>query len=192
MTICPPCILAKRFTIASPNYIWARLEGYAADFSWIKLGQHAELLTYAYPGETFAGNVTYLDPEFDPDSRTFSVGILFRDPQKKLRPNMLVRCVIHSRMTAKGVALPYTILNPERRITHAAITENKRLSAVLEYIKAEQDKAPPKIKVKPESARNGYKKTGKRPPGRPSKMEGHYARKRAEREARAASLGSDI
>jgi hypothetical protein len=92
---------------------------------------------------------------------------------------------------AKGVALPYTILNPERRITHAAITENKRLSAVLAYIKEEQDKAPPKVKVKPESARNGYIKTGKRPPGRPSRLDKHYAQKRAEQEARAASQGSD-
>ena len=93
---------------------------------------------------------------------------------------------------ANGVVLPHSILNPERKITHAAITENKRLSAVLEHIKTEQDKAPPKVKVKPVSAKNGYVKTGRRPPGGPSKMEPYYARKRAEREARAASQGSDI
>ena len=93
---------------------------------------------------------------------------------------------------ANGVALPHTIMNQDRRITHTAITENKRLGAVLAHIKAEQDKVPLKVQVKPDSARNGYKKTGKRPPGRPSKMEPYYARKRAEREARAASHGSDI
>ncbi len=93
---------------------------------------------------------------------------------------------------ANGVVLPHSILNPERKITHAAITENKRLSAVLEHIKTEQDKVPPKVKVKPVSAKNGYVKTGRRPPGGPSKMEPYYARKRAEREARAASQGSDI
>jgi transposase len=93
---------------------------------------------------------------------------------------------------ANGVVLPHSILNPERKITHAAITENKRLSAVLEHIKSEQGKAPPKVKVKPISAKNGYVKTGRRPPGGPSKMEHYYARKRAEREARAASQSSDI
>jgi hypothetical protein len=93
---------------------------------------------------------------------------------------------------ANGVVLPHTILNPERRITHAAITENKRLSAVLEHIKAEQEKAPPKVKVKPISAKNGYKKKGQERTGRSSKMEPYYARKRAEREARAANQGSDI
>jgi transposase len=93
---------------------------------------------------------------------------------------------------AKGVALPHMILNPERRITHAAITENKRLGAVLAHIKDEQDKASLTVNVKPVSAKNGYQKTGRRSPGRPSKMDAYYARKRAEREARAASQSSDI
>lgn len=94
---------------------------------------------------------------------------------------------------AKGVALPHTIFDPhQQRVTHAAITENKRLGAVLAYIKKEQEKTPPKPKVKPESARNGYKKTGRKPLGRPSKIDIHYARKRAEQEARTASQGSDL
>lgn len=84
---------------------------------------------------------------------------------------------------ANGVALPHTILNPERRITHAAITENKHLSAVLAHIKVEQDKAAPKPKVQPVSKKNGYVKTGRRPLGAPSKMEAYYERRRAERAA---------
>lgn len=84
---------------------------------------------------------------------------------------------------ANGAALPHTILNPERRITHAAIIENKHLSAVLAHIKDEQGKAAPKPKVKPVSKKNGYVKTGRRPPGAPSKMEAYYKRRRAERAA---------
>ncbi len=80
----------------------------------------------------------------------------------------------------------------KRRITHAAITENKRLGAVLAHIKDEQDKASLKVKVKPVSAKNGYQKTGRRSPGRPSKMDAYYARKSADREARAASQSSDV
>ncbi len=85
---------------------------------------------------------------------------------------------------AKGVALPYTILNPERRITHAAITENKRLSAVLEHIKAEQEKQPTKVTIKPVSAKNAYVKTGRKNDGWNSKLA-----RRAK--TRAASQGAD-
>lgn len=58
----------------------------------------------------------------------------------------------------------------QQRVTRAAITENKHLSAVLAHIKDEQDKAAPPPKVKPVSAKNGYKKTGHRPPVRPSNV----------------------
>jgi Cu(I)/Ag(I) efflux system membrane fusion protein len=60
----------------------------------------------AFPGETFTGTVQYLDPEFDPQTRTFKVGVLYTDPGKRLRPNMLVRAVIRSTMTADGVGRP--------------------------------------------------------------------------------------
>ena len=50
---------------------------------------------------------------------------------------------------------------------------------VLAHIKEEQEKAAQPPKVKPVSAKNGYKKTGRRPPGRPSKMEAYYERRRA-------------
>ena len=37
----------------------------------------------------------------------------------------------------KGASLPYSVFDKDQRVTHAAITENKHLSAVLEHIKAE-------------------------------------------------------
>lgn len=83
---------------------------------------------------------------------------------------------------AKGVSLPCNIFDPhQQRVTHAAITENKHLSAVLAHIKEEQEKAAPPPKVKPVSAKNGYKKTDRRLPGRPSKIEAYYERRRKER-----------
>ena len=87
----------------------------------------------------------------------------------------------------KGISLPYSAFDKDQRVTHAAITENKRLGAVLEFIKAEQEKgAPPKANPAGKQ-RTRYKKTGRKPPGRPSKMEGYYARRRTEREAAATS-----
>lgn len=90
----------------------------------------------------------------------------------------------------KGISLPYSSFDKDQRVTHAAITENKRLGAVLAFIKEEQEKAAPR---KHRAGKQGtrYTKTGRCPQGRPSEMEPYYARKRAEREARAANLGSD-
>ncbi|MDO6782469.1 hypothetical protein Q4604_24785, partial [Marinovum sp. 1_MG-2023] len=50
----------------------------------------------------------------------------------------------------------------QQRVTHAAITDNKHLSTVLAHIKAEQDNAAASAEVRPEIARNGYRKNGRR------------------------------
>jgi hypothetical protein len=68
----------------------------------------------------------------------------------------------------KGRSLPYKIFDMDQRVTHAAITGNKRLSAVLEHIKEMQDAAPPKPKVRTNSEKMGYYKPNGRRPGRPS------------------------
>ena len=67
----------------------------------------------------------------------------------------------------KGQSLPYRVFDMDQRVTHAAVTENKRLSAVLAHVKEMQEKAPPKPKVRTNSEKMGYKPNGRRP-SRPS------------------------
>ena len=67
----------------------------------------------------------------------------------------------------KGQSLPYRVFDMDQRVTHAAITENKRLSAVLAHVKKMQEKAPPKPEVRTNSEKMGYKPKGRRQ-GRPS------------------------
>ena len=90
------------FAIANPRFIWARLEAYESDYSWIRMGQTAEFVIDSYPGETFSGKVAFIDPIFDVQSRTFDVGVLFPDSGGRFRPNMVARAVIHARLTADG------------------------------------------------------------------------------------------
>ena len=78
----------------------------------------------------------------------------------------------------KGVSLPYSVFDKDQRVGHAAITENKHLSAVLEHIKVEQDKAPPK-KRRAGKQRSRYEPTGKRNDGWNSKL-ARRAKKKAE------------
>lgn len=79
----------------------------------------------------------------------------------------------------QGIPLPYTAFDKDQRVSHAAIVENKRLGAALAWVKAMQDAQPPPT-VKTNSERNGYRKTGRKPPGRKS-----FVDKRAEARAGA-------
>jgi hypothetical protein len=91
----------------------------------------------------------------------------------------------------KGISLTWRAFDHnQQRVTHAAITENKRLSEVLAYAKALQDAAPPKVKAVGKQ-RSRYEPTGKKSPGRPSWLDKRAAR-RAKDAARLAGQACDV
>ncbi len=78
----------------------------------------------------------------------------------------------------KGVLLPYRIFDPsQRRVTHTAITENKRLGDVLAFIKTQQDADPPQV------GPVGKQRTRYTPTGRPNRGKKGWVERRAERRA---------
>lgn len=55
------------------------------------------------------------------------------------------------------------MFDKEQRITHTAITENRRLGEVLTWIKAKQDAERPAPRIRTNSEQTGYKKRGTKP-----------------------------
>ena len=62
----------------------------------------------------------------------------------------------------KGHSLPYRVFGKDQRVTHAAITENKRLGDVLAYIRERQEQQT-KPAVKTNSEKIGYKPRRRKP-----------------------------
>ena len=80
----------------------------------------------------------------------------------------------------KGLTLPYSAIDHnQQHVTHAAITENKRLSEVLAFAKALRDTAPPKVTATGK-LKSHYTPTGKKSPGRPSWLDKRAARRAEE------------
>ena len=75
--------------------------------------------------------------------------------------------------------LSYTAFDKDQRVSHAAIVENKRLSAALAYVKEMQD-SQPAPKVKTNSEKIGDRKTSRKGPGRTSGIDKHAAARAAE------------
>lgn len=81
----------------------------------------------------------------------------------------------------KGFSLPCRVFDPDQqRVTHAAITENKHLSAVLAYAKDLQDARLANDEVKIGKQRTKYTPTGRKPPGPKGRVEKAADRRRAE------------
>jgi transposase len=77
----------------------------------------------------------------------------------------------------RGLPLPYKAFDKDQRVSHAAIVENKRLGEVLAFIKRQQDQQRPP-RVMSNSEKNGYRKTGRKPPGGARLIDEAMARRR--------------
>ena len=92
----------------------------------------------------------------------------------------------------EGLPLTYSVFDKDQRVSHAAITENKRLGAVLAHIQDLQNAPPPSRKPPPVGKQaTRYQKTGRRNlEGWNSKLARRQAAKEAEA-IRGAGQASD-
>lgn len=90
------------YTVADLSQVWVMLDAYESDLPWIRYGQEVEFTTTAYPGETFTGRISFIDPVLNPMTRTVKVRVDVPNPDGRLKPEMFVRGMVHSRVTEGG------------------------------------------------------------------------------------------
>ncbi len=90
------------YTIADLSRLWVMLDAYEADITWIRYGQEVKFTVEAYPGETFRGNVSFIDPILNEKTRTIKVRLNVENESGKLKPGMFVRAVVKSSVAAGG------------------------------------------------------------------------------------------
>ncbi len=90
------------YTLADLSRVWVFLEAYESDLPWIKMGMQVDFTTEAYPGKSFQGKVTYIDPVVNEKTRTIRIRLEVPNKELKLKPGMFVRAV--SQADKKAVA----------------------------------------------------------------------------------------
>ncbi len=75
---------------------------YESDLEWIRYGQEMEFHTEAYPGETFKGRIAFIDPILNDKTRTIKVRVNLPNVNGKLKPDMFVKAVVHSKVALGG------------------------------------------------------------------------------------------
>ena len=76
------------FEIADLGHVWVRAQVYEDQFSALEVGQAVAARVEAYPGEVFRGVVAFIDPQFDPATRTVDVRYDLENGDHRLRPGM--------------------------------------------------------------------------------------------------------
>ncbi|HZS07717.1 MAG TPA: efflux RND transporter periplasmic adaptor subunit [Blastocatellia bacterium] len=78
------------FSVTDLSSVWVIGNVYEKDFSIMRVGARVTVTAPAYPGRTFAGTISYIDPRVDPQSRTAQARIEVPNPGQMLRLGMFV------------------------------------------------------------------------------------------------------
>lgn len=94
------------YRLADLSVLWAQLEVYESDLRWLSVGQEVHFTIPSYPGERFAGEVSFIDPTIDPRSRTASLRVEVGNPGGRLKPGMFLNGTVDARVDAPGLVIP--------------------------------------------------------------------------------------
>jgi Cu(I)/Ag(I) efflux system membrane fusion protein len=96
------------FTIADLSRVWVKLDAYESDLNGLRYGSKVDFTTEAYPGSTFEGTVSFIDPIINPATRTAKVRVIVENADGRLMPGMFVRAIGRPQVTDGG-----QVMNPD-------------------------------------------------------------------------------
>jgi cobalt-zinc-cadmium efflux system membrane fusion protein len=80
-----------------------------ADLHDVERGQRLDIISNAFPGKVFRGNVSNIAPELDPSTRTVRIRGVVENPDRLLKAEMYVTVDVvrdESRVAQAGVEVP--------------------------------------------------------------------------------------
>ena len=104
------------YEIADHSVVWVKADVYENDIASVREGQRAVMRVRALPGREFRGQVTFIDPHVNEQTRTLTVRIEFANADLTLKPGMfadleLSRSMERKLMVPESAVLPTGLRN---------------------------------------------------------------------------------
>jgi Cu(I)/Ag(I) efflux system membrane fusion protein len=117
---------AMPYEIVDLSKVWVLADVYESELARVKVGMPATLTLKAFPQRRFGGNVAFIDPVLDPQTRTVKVRLSFANPDGELRPEMFGEVVLESPLR-EGLRIPAdaVIHSGTRAVAFVALGEGK-------------------------------------------------------------------
>jgi Cu(I)/Ag(I) efflux system membrane fusion protein len=90
------------FHIGDVSKLWVMMDAYESDMAWIRLGQKVLFTVEAFPGLTFSGTVSFIDPVVNPQTRTSKVRAIVDNSDGRLKPDMFIKASIKVQLSKSG------------------------------------------------------------------------------------------
>jgi len=115
------------YKIADLSTVWVHAGVYEMDIPWVREGQSAVVTFRNDPGRIFHGEVLFLYPEVNRDTRTLQVCVEVPNPDRQLRPGMYADVLLQGPPVTGAVTIPQSavILSGERDIVFIDLGEGR-------------------------------------------------------------------
>jgi Cu(I)/Ag(I) efflux system membrane fusion protein len=84
----------RLFSLIDLSTVWINADIYEKDLALVRVGAEALITSQAYPGETFRGQVVFVNPILDDATRTVKARVALDNRGGRLKPNMFVSAAI--------------------------------------------------------------------------------------------------
>ena len=95
---------------------------------WVREGATADLQVEAFPGETFHGKISRINPAVSQDSRTFEAEALLANLDARLKPGFFVQASIPSEKEERTIFLPERAVNYRYGVYKVFLLNGNRVS----------------------------------------------------------------
>ncbi|MBL6651472.1 MAG: efflux RND transporter periplasmic adaptor subunit [Reyranella sp.] len=94
------------FTVADLSTVWVETNLYDRDLAQVVVGAPASITVSAYPGQRFAGKVTYVGNILDKDTRTAVARVEVANSDGRLRPGLFANVDIETALHRAALRVP--------------------------------------------------------------------------------------
>jgi len=127
------------YEITDLSAVWVLLDVYESEMPWVKVGQKVNYKIQSLPGETFEGNITFIDPFINPQTRVASARVEVKNSGNRLKPEMFVSAIIKNdinKKASKEIVVPKTAVmwTGERSIVYVKQKGDNKVSFKLRQV----------------------------------------------------------
>jgi Cu(I)/Ag(I) efflux system membrane fusion protein len=129
---------APLYEIADLSHVWALFDAYETDLPWIRKGDKVTFTLQSEPGKEYSGEVSFIDPVINPQTRVANVRIELPNNENKLKPDMFVNGTVKSHLATSGnsLVIPQTsvLWTGTRSVVYVKLPNTKEPSFVMREI----------------------------------------------------------
>jgi len=90
------------FEVIDLTSVWIMFDAYESDLPWIKVNDKTTFSLKSLPGKMYSGNISYIDPFLNAQTRVAQVRVEISNPELTLKPEMFANGVLESQLSVNS------------------------------------------------------------------------------------------